>query len=210
MSDFNYFTEHEQPIQAYFKRWRDRWFGGMVAVLIKLGISPNTISALGVLCLVPFGFLLALAPPTPGVLTAAMVFLALHITLDGLDGALARRLGQAGPGGTLVDMVCDHGGMVIVSLQLALAGLANGAVAGLYIATYTLLIVFIVWLNALNRPFKLLVRTKYLLYALILLWAITGWDIFTEFMLFISVYHLIPIAVGFYRLRTELDQQAKS
>lgn len=206
MPYFNHFTEPEQPYQARFKHQRDVFFGPIVSILTKLRISADMVSGTGVLCLVPFGVLLCFYPPTTGVMTAAVILLALHVLFDGIDGSIARRLGQDGPSGALVDMTCDHCGMVIVSLFFGLAGLAEPNAVALYIVTYTIMIVLMVWLNALDRPFRWVFRTKFVLYALFLLEVVTDVNVLTVFMLAATVYHLGPIFLGFHRLRQELQK----
>jgi len=210
MQRFNFFSALEHRKQEHFRSTRDRLLRPLIDTLIAWRVQPDGISALGMVCLVPFGFLVALAPPTPAVMTAACVLLALHVLLDGIDGPIARRMGKDGPGGALVDMMCDHCGMVVVTLQLGLAGLVDPNIGALYIITYTLMIVFTVWLNALGRSFQLIFRSKYFLYGCFGLFALTGLNLMTLLLLLVSAYHLLPILNGYHRVRQELTRRNQS
>ncbi|MEM1057653.1 MAG: CDP-alcohol phosphatidyltransferase family protein [Verrucomicrobiota bacterium] len=206
MQRFNFFSALEHRKQENFRGARDRLVRPLVDALIAWRVQPDGVSALGMLCLVPFGLVVTLAPPTPATMALACGLLFLHVILDGLDGPLARRLGREGHGGALVDMMCDHCGMIVVTLQLSLAGLIDGSVAGLYVITYTLMIAFTIWLNALGRPFQFIFRTKYFLYAFFAVYAGTGVNFLTPVLLLFSTYHLLPILTGYHRVREELKK----
>jgi hypothetical protein len=79
----------------------------LVTLLIPTGITPNAVSALGVLAAAAAAVVYAL-PYWP--VSAVMGFI-LHLSwhvLDGADGNLARRTGRSSPSGEVVDGICDY------------------------------------------------------------------------------------------------------
>ncbi len=91
----------------------------LVTALIPTGITPNTVSVLGV------GMAAAAAASytlLPWPLSAALGFV-FHIgwhVFDGADGDLARRTGRSSTIGELVDGVCDYASHVVLYVALAL------------------------------------------------------------------------------------------
>ncbi len=175
MSQFNYFAESEQASQQRFKAFRDRILHPVSRLLTACGVTPNILSGVGLLVLVPFVWLLMLNSSATHVCWAAP-FLIVHLLLDGLDGPLARLQGKANDAGSLVDMVCDHLGLVIVAVTLVQVELLQGALGCLYLFFYTTSVVLVVLLNRLERPFRYVFRSKYVLYALLGAYGIWGWN----------------------------------
>jgi CDP-diacylglycerol--serine O-phosphatidyltransferase len=89
----------------------------VVVLSIKLGISPNFISLLGLAC----GFLAAflyLSLPTTGFVFGGFIAMVGWHIFDGADGKLARATGQASAFGRIIDGICDH--LVFGSVYIAL------------------------------------------------------------------------------------------
>lgn len=204
MKDFNYFAEGEQASQQKFQQHRDSLLDPLVRVLISLRVTPNMISGAGMLMLAPFAWLVISDPQPQRVATACALLLA-HIVLDGIDGPLARRMGAAGSQGALVDMACDHGGLVIVTWVISAAGLIDGTIGNVYAASYTMGVVFIIWLNSLGQPFRFVFRSKYALYALLFVLGVAGspekpmWHWLDWFLLAFSAGNLWICILGFRR-----------
>ena len=86
--------------------------------LVPTGITPNMVSAFGVISSVGAGVFYAM-PGWP--LTTAIAFL-FHLgwhVLDGADGDLARRTGKSSPSGEIVDGICDYLSHIVVYAALA-------------------------------------------------------------------------------------------
>lgn len=207
MNQLNYFGAEEQAAQEKFQQQRDRCFAPIVRGLARLGVTPNAVSLLGILMLAPFAYLV-LAYPEPRVAALASGFILLHVVLDGLDGPLARHYGKTGKAGALVDICCDQGGMVIVAWVLSAAGMIDGTIGSMYVLLYTTVVVFVIWLNSLGRQMRLVFRSKYLFYALIVLYGVTGWNwILTPALAAFSVVHLLQGGYGLFRLLRVLDSE---
>ena len=201
--EINYFAEREQPAQARFRELRDAWLRPVVKVLRGRGLTADAVSALAVAMLVPFG--IGLFSPLGGWAPLVVATsLALHVLLDGLDGPLARSMGTDGPAGAFTDMCLDHVGYLTVTVLLAAAGLLEGWIACAYAAAYTMAVVMIVVLNLLQQPLRVVVRTKYVFYALIGLQQLAGVNVLTEAALLFSAVHGASAAWGFHRVRRAL------
>ncbi len=203
MPHFNYFAEQEQAGQERFQKLRDSLFGPIVRLLIACRISADAISLLSMLQLIPFGYLL-LHATEPVDVAIASVFVWLHVILDAFDGPIARKTGKAGPAGAFTDMCVDHTGMLVTSCLLAAAGYAGGTLTTVYVSFYTLAVVFTIWLNVIKQPFRLVIRTKYLLYALVTFYGIFGTNILNEALYTFCAIHIVFSLAGFLKLRRVL------
>ena len=215
MTEFNYFAEREQESQKRFQSLRDSLLNPIVRLLIRCRISADMISCLSMLMLIPFGFLLlrATGPDATGsdsvetgTVAVASIFVWLHVILDAFDGPIARHNGTAGPAGAFTDMSVDHSGMLITATLLTAAGFIDGTVGVVYASSYTLAIVFTIWLNVLGRPFAVVLRTKYLLYGMTSLYGVTGFDrdIFNTVVIGFCVVHTCYAIAGFLRVKAIL------
>lgn len=98
-------------------RWVRRWDGRLLAPALRqlaaLGVTPNALTLLSLVCMLAAG-LLAASDHLP----LAGALLLLGGGADGLDGELARQTGQASAFGGLLDSICDHCGDFAFSLGL--------------------------------------------------------------------------------------------
>ncbi|MCA9042738.1 MAG: CDP-alcohol phosphatidyltransferase family protein [Planctomycetaceae bacterium] len=205
MSQFNYFSESEQQSQQRFKQLRDSLLNPLVRGMSAIGLTPNLLSLLGLLVLAPFVWLL-LQTSEPAQVRLAFWFLILHVGLDGLDGPLARHQGKSGPAGTLVDMVCDHLGMVVVSITLIQVGLLHAALGSVYVFLYTTSVVFIVVLNQIERPFRFVFRSKYVLYGILLCYAVFNVNYLDTAVILFVLSDLVVSIRGFGKLYGWLEE----
>jgi len=203
MPRFNYFAENEQAGQERFQKIRDGLFGPLVRLLIRSGITADLISLLSLLQLVPFGYLLLTAKDSQQIGIASL-FVWLHVALDALDGPIARTTGTAGPAGAFTDMCVDHSGMLVTTCLLTADGLINPTAAVIYASSYTVAVAFTIWLNMIGQPFKLVIRTKYLLYALITYYGVSSVNLIGEAVVGFCVIHVFFAIVGFCKLRRVL------
>lgn len=157
----DYFNEEERNSQEKFRIARDKFFDPIVNLLIALKISPNQVSLLGVVFLI-----VACALPAEQIVWVVILFL-LYCLMDGIDGPLARKAGESHEGGSIVDMLADQLGVVIVPAA-AIWQLNTSGEASLFFATgYLLLIVLVVLENELPEyKQRTFVRIKYPVYGL--------------------------------------------
>lgn len=114
----------------------------VAGTLARLGLTPNQVTALGLILNIVAGVLIAF-----GVLIAGAVVMLLGGALDLLDGALARLTHRATPFGAVFDSVCDRYGEGIALFGLLVWELNRGArlepalifatVVGSFLVSYT-------------------------------------------------------------------------
>ncbi len=200
MTHFNYFAETEQAGQERFQKIRDGLFGPLVRFLIRCRVTADLISLMSLLQLVPFGYLLLTAENAQQVGVASL-FVWLHVILDALDGPIARATNTAGPAGAFTDMCVDHSGMLFTTCMLTAAEFVNPTAAVAYVSSYTVAVAFTIWLNMIGQPFKLVIRTKYLLYALVTAYGLFDVNLIDKAVVLFSVIHVLFAIAGFGKLR---------
>ena len=141
------------------------------------------------------------APITAG------LFLLAYTLVDGIDGALARYQKKTSNAGALLDMILDHSGMVLVIVVLAAANLINAIGAIIYVYLYTLLVIFIIIRNSINKPIKKAVRSKYIVYGAYGLWALFQINIITPVIILFSALMIPPIITSFTTIYNHLGEK---
>ena len=111
---------HARPLEI--EEPLNRWFfhplsGALVELLVPTGISPNTVSVIGVVMMAcACGCYAAIERPWGPVL-GVLFHIGWHV-FDGADGQLARRTGRSSPMGEIVDGICDHLSHLILYVTL--------------------------------------------------------------------------------------------
>jgi phosphatidylglycerophosphate synthase len=136
----------------------------------------------------------------------ALVFLLVHVLLDGLDGALARHQNVASTRGSFTDTFVDQ--MVVTGVTIAwivMAPTAANIVAGaMFVFLYVLVVALAMARNALSVPFRFLVRPRYFVYASLALDGLMATQ-GTFYVLLISDLLLASASVtGYWVLRQQL------
>ncbi|MEZ6066658.1 MAG: CDP-alcohol phosphatidyltransferase family protein [Planctomycetaceae bacterium] len=137
--EWNYFSASEQRLQSEFRGRRDRLLAPLIDGCRRLGFSADHVSAVAMLLLVPFGWLSMQGDSRSALLVSAACLWG-HVLLDGLDGPIARRSGQAGPRGAFTDMCLDHCGFLIFACVMVASGRLAGLPGTLYVSTYTMMV----------------------------------------------------------------------
>ena len=199
-SKLHYFGASEEE---YFHRVADRrtqLFKPLAMFFVRRNIRADTLTLTSFL-LLPFFFF-----PLFGLkyYVAAWAVLLFHIFLDGMDGPVARLGRYASDKGALSDIVNDITSMVVVALTAMHFGFANPLLAGLYMATYLYMIVFIIARNVMDMPFKFVFKSKYYLFLFLLVKVHTGVDVLNPFLLILSGYQAVVTGIGFFHLRRYL------
>src|SRR5512141_2185987 len=98
-------------ISRWIRTWNAQYLAPLAAGLNRAGISPDSLTLLGLAAVAASGLLLGLEH-----WGWAVALLLLGQVFDSLDGELARARGQATPYGAFLDSVCDHYGDLAVYL----------------------------------------------------------------------------------------------
>jgi phosphatidylglycerophosphate synthase len=97
----------------------------------------------------------------------ALVFLLVHVLLDGLDGALARHQKVASSRGSFTDTFVDQ--IVVTGVTIAWIAMApitlNIVIGVIFVFSYVLVIALAMARNSLAVPYAFLVRPRYFVYA---------------------------------------------
>ncbi len=157
------YSLHEGPMMSAWDKARLRALRPLLSLLTRLGVSPGAVTLLG-LALGLAGAANLADEPTWGV-----AYLALHLALDGLDGPLARWQQRATSAGALWDMTADLLVVLAVTLALVEAGEASPRSGLLFGWLYLALLTVACARQRLGRPFRLLVRPRFVLYAAVAL-----------------------------------------
>jgi phosphatidylglycerophosphate synthase len=113
----------------------------MVAAVEQTGLSPNQISLISLLFSVMAFVAYYLSPGREEMLYLAALMISLNALFDAIDGALARRIGRAGPRGDFLDHVVDRYADMMILLGIIFAGYAPWqigllAVVGVMLTSY--------------------------------------------------------------------------
>ena len=200
----DYANKEERKAQRAFASIRDKVFSPVIWVLLKIGVTPNQVSVIGVLFLVLTCFLSA------SHILFALAGMAFYVLCDGIDGPLARRRGVAHAGGALVDIVADHMGVVFVSAAAIYHVGAWGPVMVVFSCVYLLFIGLVVYANALGIVLRRFVRTKYVFFLLYLASLYIERDLVTYFCGVCAVYYLVELFEALRRIYRHHDAKLHS
>ncbi len=114
------------------RKWIDPALNAIASQIARAGISANTLTITGAGVAVIAGSAIA-----NGAFNAAILLIAINRVLDGLDGAVARRIG-ATPFGGYLDSLADYIFYLAVPVGFALHDPVNQLPALLLIASFTL------------------------------------------------------------------------
>ncbi|MDR1298222.1 MAG: CDP-alcohol phosphatidyltransferase family protein [Deltaproteobacteria bacterium] len=198
----DYFNETERAGQRSWAVKRDRFFRPIVDRAIRIGMTPNRMSILGVLLLV------AGASLPRDYFPLMMILVSLYVVTDGLDGCMARVLEKTSEGGSLVDIVVDQAGPVVIAAAAALHIPSHPAIAVIFSNSYLIFIGLFLYANENNIPMKgTFYRVKYVLYIFYALSFIIKYDLMTWFMGLFSIYYIVALLVVLTRIYNYYDKR---
>lgn len=153
------YAASDRGFMAQTQRLRQALLAPVLQLMMRLGVRATHVTALSLVCGLVGAAVLASSP------TVALVLLALHVGLDGLDGPLARARGEAGSAGALSDTLADQlvvSAVGIAAIDAGLAGLLDGTA---YVLTYSAVVGLALARSALAVPYAWLVRPRFFVYA---------------------------------------------
>ncbi len=158
MNSIDCYSSKDRHMMLWSQRLRAEILHPVLAALKRWHVTADAVTLTALVAGLAFCPLLFVWPP------AALVALALHVVLDGLDGALARFRGTAGRRGSFTDTLCDQIVVAASATALALFGLLHPAAATLYVFIYTVVVIFAMVGNALGVPYRFVVRPRFFVY----------------------------------------------
>jgi len=192
------YSASEREAMVWTQRLRGRWLEPLLRFLNRQGVTPNHLTIASLMVGLAFCPLWYWSP------VAALVVLATHVLLDGLDGPLARYSGVASRRGSLTDTMADQTVVVATTITLMEAGEMATVPAATYIALYTLVVVFAMIRNALSIPYSWVVRPRLIVYCClpVQIWLAPG-SIDVVLWVF-NVVLALKTATGFVRIRNKM------
>ncbi len=154
------YSDGEGAFMQRSQELRGRWLQPWLALLARLGVTPNHLTLLSLLT--GLGFCPVFLW---GSKLAAFGLLVAHVALDGLDGPLARFMGRASNRGSFSDTSADQVVVAFSTITLIHGGHAGVWPGALYLFFYTMVVIFAMVRNALAIPYSWLVRPRFLVYA---------------------------------------------
>jgi len=129
-------------VSSRLKKQFEGWFATRVGVLTSLGMTPNTITLMGLIASLAAAGLYLNWRMSKLMLPSAAALILLSGFFDALDGVLARSLGRTTAFGGFLDSVSDRYSDVVVLVAIVVAGLCNvawglAAVVGSLMVSYT-------------------------------------------------------------------------
>jgi phosphatidylglycerophosphate synthase len=200
--DFHYFSTKEYELKTKFQISRDKFLKTLLKPLIFLGITPNFITLISFLCVLISAYFLIKKP------YIALVFLFLHVIFDGIDGSLSRLANKSSRAGSFLDILNDHTGFVIITGTLIFYGYLNAILGIAYIYLYSLLVVLLIYCNALGIAPIFTVRTKYFLYIVYAIWVFFGLNFFQPAVIIFTAITLPLVAGVFIRVLSYLNKKS--
>lgn len=177
---------------------RARLFGPLLRLLAACRVTPDHLTVLSLLAGLAFCPLFPVSPAW------ALVAIALHVAIDGLDGPLARHLGTDSRKGSFTDSMADQTVIAASTITLMWTGTASMLPGVLYIMTYTVVVLFAMARNAMNAPYSWLFRPRFYVYAWIAVetW---WWPGSLDYLLWACSAVLgVKVLTGFRRIRQHI------
>jgi len=196
---FSIFSQAEEPTYVWFQRARDRFFGPVCAIFTKIGIKADHMTYFNLFLAIFFSYFFIGFP------YLSLIILALSVLFDSLDGCLARFQKSSSQGGALLDIVADHCFLFVVIFTLIATKSVDGFWGGVYAFNYLLMVILVLAMRSLKLHVFPIVRSKYYLYLLWILFLFTGLNYLDVFFVFFTVYMFFTNLLLFNSLRCSLQ-----
>ncbi|MGX2975006.1 CDP-alcohol phosphatidyltransferase family protein [Ursidibacter arcticus] len=180
----DYFNQEERFKQRNFATFRDRILRNIIVFCVNNQISKNKASFIGVLFLViacvinPFKYYWLVA-----------IFLFFYLFFDAVDGGIARYTNTASENGSVIDIICDQLGVVLLTASAMYFYHVDNIASLLYASSYIAFIILVVYLNQQNIRTLPFIRVKYIFYVLYIISPFIGVEAIYYFVCFFSIYY---------------------
>src|SRR5262245_54901629 len=197
------YSAGERGAMAYWQGLRGWALGPLLAALTTCGVTADHVTAVSVSLGLAFCPLWLWPGTPPWARPAALVALALHVLLDGLDGPLARHQATASRRGSFTDTLADQ--IVVTATTLALMAstppLLGIWAGGSYVFLYAMVVAFAMVRTALGVPYTWLIRPRFWVYGWLVVdqYLAPGW--LEPIVVAFSAVLAVKLATGFMALR---------
>ena len=188
---------------VWFQQVRARFLGPLLRLLTRLRITADHVTFISLL--MGFGFCIVWWKSPAW----AVFCLLLHALLDGLDGPLARHQQTASAKGSFTDTMCDQLVVTASMIVLMFAEKVHIVPGTIYIFCYAMVVTFAMVLNAMGKPYRLVVRPRFVVYTWV---AIDLWLIPLKFspegfyylIWILNIPLVFTMVTGFFSIRQNL------
>ena len=192
------YSAGEQKMMDQSQKIRGLIFQPLLRLLDRCKITPNHLTFLSLLSGLAFCFVFQYSKVT------ALILLALHVLLDGLDGPLARETGRASNKGSFTDTTPDQIVVALSTLTLMYFGYIQIIPGGLYIFFYTIVVIFAMIRSSLSIPYSWVVRPRFFVYAWIPIEIYLLPGTMNYLVWFFSILLALKMLSGFIRIRKNI------
>ena len=189
------YSKSEIGFMDWFSEFKKNMFLPLLKLFKSAGISPNTITLVSLACGVLSGIFIFFR-----YLSAAVVFLILHLFLDGIDGTLAIYLKKRTFQGGIFDVTTDLIVLFFITAGLTAINLMNPLLSLWFIFVYVSIVVISVVRNQLKIPYKIVLRPRLLLYAFFLIYFIANVNLFNMLLWVCNIIMSISFVSGTYAM----------
>jgi phosphatidylglycerophosphate synthase len=196
---FSIFSEEEDGSQKRWRDIRDRLSLPFCVFFEKYHISPDFLSYAGLAMVIPFIYFFGF---NPGL---ALFFILLNLFFDSLDGPLARHMKTATMKGAVTDIMSDHLSFFAFFLTFLYYGLLNQFWGAAYILNYALMLFLVIICRGLRIKFFPVIRSKYYVYIVFIIWLFIGHNYFDPLLVLFSVYMAVTNFFLFERIKCSLS-----
>jgi len=193
--NLNYFSEKEIKAVRKFTDFRTKLVIPLLKLFNWMRLTPNILSLIGFLMI--FGFVYF----APINIYYAVLFIAIHVIFDSLDGSLARYQKITSNQGAFVDIFVDQSAIVIGILTMIYHSLINSFWGALYGIFYVIMIMLVVILNYKEHSLKFIIRTKYFFFVFLLIDAYFKIHTIDCFLMIVGIYMVLVSFYMFNKLR---------
>jgi len=195
------YSAGERAWMEYGQELRGRFLAPILKLLTRLRIGPDHLTILSLLFGLAFAPLWYFGQPW-----LAVIALAIHVAIDGLDGPLARFQLVASPRGSFTDSFCDQLVVSTVIIMMMVGPPRLSVLAGaLFLVVYTGVLAIAMVRNSLNVPYSWLVRPRFFLFLAIPLQLLELPHSVATVVWASNILLGIKLATGFFKLRKRLD-----
>lgn len=180
----DYFNRNERIKQKEFAAFRDSVLESIIIFCVNRNITKNIASFIGV------AFLLIASLLSPfEYWWIVIISLFFYLFFDAIDGGIARYTKTASENGSIIDIICDQLGVVLLTGSAIYFYQVDSIASLLYANSYISFIVLVVYLNQQNIKTLPFVRVKYVFYALYLITPFIGIEYISYFIYLCSAYY---------------------
>jgi len=181
----------EMKFMLAFKKIKIKVIKPILKLCKKLKITPNQVTFVGLL----FGIFAGIALLFNEQLLS-IIFLAIHLLLDGIDGALAIFDKKMSFQGGVFDNIADLISLFFFTLGVLSLKLINPLLALWFIFTYISNIVFSIIRNHFNKPYKFILRSRYEFYLVFLFFYITKINFLDYSLILFNLFLTVTFITG--------------